>query len=228
MKTLVLTDIHGFYYTAKKVIDLDIFDKIIFLGDYCDRGLNTKKVIELLKEMKNKYNDDCIILRGNHDIMWCEAVLFRDITSKSCWYNNGGFQTIDSYHSEDMTEDCKWLVKNSQWLYKFDNYRFSHSLYPQNEDEELLSSKDGIDFYNSFNRNIGNDYSWNRDYFYKNEDLIYVHGHTPTVIPIKDNDIDLDAGCVRKHRMAYMIIEDDECTIEYMRADSRDYKKESI
>lgn len=41
---------------------------IIFLGDYCDRGSNTREVIDFLVNLPSKYpNQKHVFLAGNHD-----------------------------------------------------------------------------------------------------------------------------------------------------------------
>ena len=50
MRKIIISDIHGSYYTMKKLLDEVKFnpeeDKLICLGDMCDRGKNTKLVWE--------------------------------------------------------------------------------------------------------------------------------------------------------------------------------------
>ena len=48
MRNIIISDIHGSFYTMKKLLDEVNFnpelDKLICLGDMCDRGKNTKLV----------------------------------------------------------------------------------------------------------------------------------------------------------------------------------------
>ena len=50
MRNIIISDIHGSFYTMKKLLDEVNFnpelDKLICLGDMCDRGKNTKLVWE--------------------------------------------------------------------------------------------------------------------------------------------------------------------------------------
>ena len=50
MRIIVISDIHGSFYTMKKLLNEVNFnsknDKLICLGDMCDRGKNTKLVWE--------------------------------------------------------------------------------------------------------------------------------------------------------------------------------------
>ncbi|MHA1339487.1 MAG: metallophosphoesterase [Promethearchaeota archaeon] len=43
------------------------FDKIIFLGDFVDRGLYSLENVNFLMSMKSKYPDRIILIRGNHE-----------------------------------------------------------------------------------------------------------------------------------------------------------------
>ncbi|CAO2836758.1 unnamed protein product [Amaranthus hypochondriacus] len=74
---ICIGDIHGYYSKLKNLwCNLKIqtnpsqFDKalIIFLGDYCDKGPDTNKVIDFLIDLPTKYpNQKHVFLLGNHD-----------------------------------------------------------------------------------------------------------------------------------------------------------------
>jgi len=68
-KIIFVGDTHGDFSTTKKVIE-NYFKpehKIVFLGDYVDRGKNSKENIDFLLEMKEKYPEQIILLQGNHE-----------------------------------------------------------------------------------------------------------------------------------------------------------------
>jgi len=75
-KIIVVGDIHGDLDTLNKifeVIDIENFLKeegnvIIFLGDYADRGKYGPEVLERVFELKVRYSDQVLLLRGNHEI----------------------------------------------------------------------------------------------------------------------------------------------------------------
>jgi len=75
-KVIVIGDVHGDLDTLNKifeVINIESFLKekdnvIIFLGDYADRGKYGPEVLEIVFELKLKYKDQIILLRGNHEI----------------------------------------------------------------------------------------------------------------------------------------------------------------
>lgn len=67
-KVVIFGDIHGCYDPLKEYFDKNPFNEkynYIFCGDYLDRGLQNKEVLEFLISLKDKKN--CVFLEGNHD-----------------------------------------------------------------------------------------------------------------------------------------------------------------
>ncbi|KAI4349000.1 hypothetical protein L6164_009659 [Bauhinia variegata] len=65
-----ITKLQGLWSNLEKEIDPIEFQSatIIFLGDYCDRGPDTRKVIDFLINLPSKYpNQKHVFLSGNHD-----------------------------------------------------------------------------------------------------------------------------------------------------------------
>ena len=65
----------------------------VFLGDYIDRGPNSRQVIDLLMARRQGHN--IVLLKGNHED--CALRFFSDPTVLSMWKNIGGLSTIRSY-----------------------------------------------------------------------------------------------------------------------------------
>ena len=70
----------------------DVF--VIFLGDYVDRGENSKKVIDLILKWKKK-GITKVALKGNHEAMMLAYLQKPDMGE--LWFNNGGNATLLSY-----------------------------------------------------------------------------------------------------------------------------------
>ena len=92
---VAIGDIHGCAETLKKLWDkLEPYEDYvhIFVGDYIDRGPDSKGVIDFLMDVKNERKT--VFLRGNHELMLLHA-LQRGSTRN--WLMNGGQSTLNSY-----------------------------------------------------------------------------------------------------------------------------------
>ncbi|RIB35158.1 MAG: hypothetical protein BXU00_03095 [Candidatus Nanoclepta minutus] len=75
-RCIVIGDVHGDLETLNKIfetIDLNSFLKdedniVIFLGDYVDRGKYSLEVLEKIFRLKLEYQNQILLLRGNHEI----------------------------------------------------------------------------------------------------------------------------------------------------------------
>jgi protein phosphatase len=68
-RVIFVGDTHGDLEASQKVIKdyLKKENKIIFLGDYVDRGPFSKENLDFLLEQKEKYPDQIFLLQGNHE-----------------------------------------------------------------------------------------------------------------------------------------------------------------
>ena len=86
-KTYVFTDVHGRLEELLRLLDrVPKGAKLIFLGDYIDRGTQSAEVVALVRSL------DAICLRGNHEDMMCNPD-----TMGGTWMANGGSATVESY-----------------------------------------------------------------------------------------------------------------------------------
>jgi serine/threonine protein phosphatase 1 len=92
-------DVHGCLKTLRKlvedIIQLERRDTLILLGDYIDRGPDSKGVLDyLLHLMEARY---CIKpLLGNHEEMLLNAVAGGG-TERRLWTGNGGLGTLEQF-----------------------------------------------------------------------------------------------------------------------------------
>jgi serine/threonine protein phosphatase 1 len=136
-RTFAVGDIHGMSSLLKELIDRispDVEDTIIFLGDYIDRGEDTKGVINLLLSLKEKTN--CIFLMGNHEEMLLEYL--RDYRRNMFLYN-GGMQTIYSYTGKKQTKKLLSEFIPEEHMNFFNNLKLFH------EDEKYIYVHAGIE-----------------------------------------------------------------------------------
>src|SRR5437870_3329448 len=99
MRTLAIGDIHG----CLRAFDLLLAtvcpepdDLLVTLGDYVDRGPDSKGVLERLIDLQGRCR--LVALMGNHDIMMVQAR--DDPQAFRNWLECGGKQTLESYGAE--------------------------------------------------------------------------------------------------------------------------------
>ena len=95
MRTIAIGDIHGCVKALQGLLDAlrpQPDDRLIFLGDYVDRGPDSKGVIDLLLELEQRCQT--VFLLGNHEIMFRGALAG---LAPELWLHAGGSQTVTSY-----------------------------------------------------------------------------------------------------------------------------------
>jgi serine/threonine protein phosphatase 1 len=97
-RTLVIGDIHGCYTALTTLAERVPFqpeDLIITLGDYVDRGPDSRQVLQWL--IQRHSTGQLIALRGNHECLMLEAR--HNSVAMNSWLNDyiGGQATVDSY-----------------------------------------------------------------------------------------------------------------------------------
>ncbi|MEM6692791.1 MAG: metallophosphoesterase family protein [Planctomycetota bacterium] len=95
-RTFVLGDIHGCDKALRTMLECiapATDDTLIFLGDYIDRGPDSRGVVSQLIDLRQFTRT--IFLRGNHEVMLC-GVMDRGCDDK-LWLRNGGQATVNSY-----------------------------------------------------------------------------------------------------------------------------------
>lgn len=95
-RLLVIGDIHGFLTPLNLLLDHlkpDLEDTLVTLGDYIDRGPQSKDVLFKLIQLKTLTNLQMLI--GNHDLMFLESIHFKRFNTD--WLLYGGLQTLESF-----------------------------------------------------------------------------------------------------------------------------------
>lgn len=180
-------DIHGQLELLKRIIiDIDKDEvnqprKIIFLGDYIDRGPDSKGVIDLIMQLQEKRGKDNVIaLKGNHEDM--------ALHDWPLWINNGGQQTIMSYgeNANDMSPAHKNWIRNLPTYHETTHNIFVHAGI---DDQPFIPMDEQSNSFLLWKR-FPTDYN-------PNIIKVLVHGHTPRKQPeILPNRINLDTGAV--------------------------------
>jgi len=143
-------DVHGQYdklcRLLAKLDDAGIHsdDRIVFMGDYVDRGPDTSRVVETLVRLAAA-RPNTIFLRGNHEQMMLDARERFDSTfdaDNSCgntesgryWFVEGGQETLNSYGPPEgrrwfeLVPDEHWdFIRATKMEYEEGGYLFVHA-----------------------------------------------------------------------------------------------------
>lgn len=123
---IAISDIHGELSKLESVlskIELRDDDIFVFLGDYIDRGPDSKGVIERVIKQSNTHK--CVYLIGSHEYAFLHS---DDKYFNSLFQNFGGQETVKSYGSfENIYKTHKTFFDNLKYYYLTDKYLFVHA-----------------------------------------------------------------------------------------------------
>ncbi len=130
MRRFAIGDIHGCAKALRSVIeaiDPQPEDEIVFLGDYIDRGPDSRDVIDQVIELRTR--TQVVALRGNHEIMLMGVAIHG--MDDSVWRANGGNSTLASYGGSLSKIPSNHLVFFHELLpyYEIDDTIFVHASY---------------------------------------------------------------------------------------------------
>lgn len=131
-RTLVMSDIHGMADELFLLLDGIRYkhteDHLIVLGDYIDRGPNSKDILDYFIKLKKIAGEKLLLLRGNHEDLCIKA--FHDKPAyghdaASLWVENGGGATLKSFGKANLTEYISFMEKLPVFA-EMDEYIFVH------------------------------------------------------------------------------------------------------
>lgn len=115
--TYAVGDIHGCADRLDALLDkIDTHAagrprKLVFLGDYIDRGPDSARVIETLRKLQWREEDAVVCLMGNHEAMLLKTLQERG--ALDLWLQNGGAETLAAFDAsgpEDLPGDVlDWI-----------------------------------------------------------------------------------------------------------------------
>ncbi|WP_099480311.1 metallophosphoesterase family protein [Paenibacillus ihbetae] len=200
IRSLIISDVHGcldeFNLLLSKVNYRPQHDELILLGDYVDRGIKSREVVQRVKELHEEFG--VVVLKGNHDDMMVNALINNDESLNAHWLNNGGYQTIESYCGFDFLEeqfDWNTYIKAKEFIRNHfqPHIDFLNDLSLYHETDTHIFVHAGINpFYEDWKKQPDDDFLWIRDIFINNltgTDKIVVFGHTPCVYLHSSADI---------------------------------------
>jgi serine/threonine protein phosphatase 1 len=219
LRLYAIGDIHGradLLSKMRALIEADLLNArptnalVIFLGDYIDRGPDSKCVIESLAS--DPFSVPSVRLLGNHEAMLLGFLEHPE--QGEAWWRSGGLETAHSYGIEvagfrktkDFAEVAHRLnaaipphhmvfLRTLQLSFALGNYFFCHA-----------GVRPGV----PLDRQREEDLLWIREEFVdcsKPFGAIIVHGHTPCERPsIRGNAIGLDTGAYITGRLTCLVL----------------------
>ena len=196
-RIFIVGDIHGCLDMFKRLMDrIDWHpdsDALIFLGDYIDRGKDSKGVVDyILAILKDSPYVYCLM--GNHEKIFLN---FLDGGDLSNFFLNGGDKTLSSYGVEH-----EWKMDA---LVPVEHLSFMKSLLPWVELKDYYVVHAGFRPGVPVDNQTIEDLIWIRDPFLHSEydfGKRVIFGHTPFPEPlIMENKIGLDTGAVYGNKL---------------------------
>jgi serine/threonine protein phosphatase 1 len=218
----VVSDIHGLadrLATLHALIEEDAADypvdrvTLVYLGDYVDRGPDSRRVIEMLLAPPPVAGAEAVHLLGNHERLMLDAIAPPAGTSRDAidealglWLLNGGAETMDSYGMRDgqrfhVPREHIAFLRGLKLSHAAGGYVFVHAgVLPG----VPLDQQDG--------RNL----VWIREPFLSSDadhGATVVHGHTPIRsgrIEVRPNRIGIDTAAVFGGPLTCLVLEGDQ------------------
>jgi serine/threonine protein phosphatase 1 len=185
----------------------------VFLGDYIDRGPDSREVLDLLIARSERH--EMIFLKGNHEVL-IEQFLRRPDTLAT-WRQVGGIQTLLSYGVKpSFSPDPAEQAALARWLADVlppAHIRFFRSLQASFSCGDFFFVHAGVRPGVPLSQQTDEDMFWIREKFLRCRDKfakIIVHGHTPVAeVEFHSNRINVDTGAFATGRLSCLRIEGD-------------------
>lgn len=208
MKRYVIGDIHGCFDELVQLIQkiaehagIEESYKIIFVGDYIDRGPKSRQVVALVRKLERIGH---AALMGNHEDMFVNRIY------------DYAHATFTSYEgSFDMEDDISWMQRLPKY-YEDDTIIVAHA-----GAEPGVPMEEQTDTWLMWYRYTGSQEAGLDKHFY--------HGHTPIIdgVERRPDRTNVDSGCVFYGHLTAAIVGDNGETEGFISVKSSYGKKET-
>lgn len=186
-------DIHGCSYELELLlakIQPKKEDTVVFLGDYVDRGPDTRGVVDLILKLQSSCN--VVALKGNHEQMFLDFLERPESAGAGVFILNGGSATLANYALADgsieIPEEHMRFFKTLKLRYETDKYFFVHAGIPDQPLSTITDTEHEMTMLWARYPFLNSTYKWEK---------LVVHGHTPVPdYDSRENRINVDTGCV--------------------------------
>jgi serine/threonine protein phosphatase 1 len=197
-RLLAVGDIHGCLdalRTLLRKVQPTPQDTIVFLGDYVDRGPDSRGVIDFLLKFVELF-PQTVFLKGNHEAMFLD---YLQGGLKFPFLQNGGISTLASY-AQGVPAGHRDFLQRLRLYHETETHIFVHAgLRPalplaEQQEEDLLWIREEF---------LRSDYDWGKT---------IVFGHTPWPEPLlQEKRIGVDTGAVYGRTLSCCDVEKRQC-----------------
>ncbi|MCJ9730360.1 metallophosphoesterase family protein [Bradyrhizobium sp. PRIMUS42] len=222
VRVYAIGDVHGradLLQSLLTVIDADLARSApgraiqVFLGDYVDRGPDSRAVLDLLIERSKSHETVC--LKGNHEVFLLEVL--KDPARLQEWRHYGGLLTLVSYGvTPTMNPSAEQQVELIEGLKRAlppEHLAFLKQLPSSFTCGDFFFVHAGVKPGVALERQKDEDLLWIREEFLASEERFgkyIVHGHTPVSVPdIRPNRINIDTGAYATGNLTLLTIQGD-------------------
>lgn len=186
---------------------------LIFLGDYVDRGLQSRQVLDRLTgELIPGF--ECVFLKGNHEAAMLQFL--DDAAFGRTWKYYGGLETLHSYGIKELTlsddpADFERARERFREILPESHRHFLETLPLSAEFGDYFFTHAGVRPGVVLHRQIEEDLLWIRDDFLESGSSfgkMVVHGHTPKEeVVFRSNRIGVDTGAYMTGVLTALVLE---------------------
>lgn len=197
----IIGDIHGHYIRL-----LDLYkklegvmtgrDRLLFLGDYIDRGAHSYEVIDFLVYLSRMKRVNAVFLKGNHEDMFMKYLRGED--REGIYMMNGGDATLRSYRSHrgslEMPTHHRDFFNSLRLYHEEEDFIAVHAgLNPKIERIEAQDERDMLWIRDEFFRA---DRRWGKTIIFGHTPVSYIRKGHPIYFDEERNIIGIDSGVI--------------------------------
>ena len=177
-KIHVFGDIHACYDPLKEYFDEhDVYNQdelFIFIGDYIDRGIQNKEVLEFLIEIKD--NKNVLLLEGNHEIWLKYYANDQEEKIRSKEFSNYTIPQIKEINKKELRQLCRKFSQLAWFKYHDLDFCINHGGIPKIPSPYMATVEyiKGIGKYEDY---LTVENSWDKN---TEENQWQIHGHRNT------------------------------------------------
>ncbi len=198
---LAIGDVHGCSKEFAQLVEMLPLHNgvtLVCLGDYVDRGPDSRGVIEMLMELQKHHR--VVTLKGNHESMLLEFLEAPHSKHAGMFIFNGGSSTLASYADEKgryrIPDAHIDFLKRLRLFHETEHHFFVHAGVPDIPLEKVDPIRQEAILLWTRKKFLRSRYRWSK---------MVVHGHTRVPeVEIKPNRINLDTACAYGGKLSAM------------------------